>query len=163
MQSISRLIFAAIIYTSLTACGGGGSSSSPQVSDFTQDSINAGSNTNNTASPTPTNPNEPNTGAEPVPGQPYSVAATLSWNEPLLREDGDELSDGEIASYEITYTDPDGEVHTEQISSEQQSWPTTLHEGNYEFAISATDRYGLSSGLSSTIICEINSINSSCE
>ncbi len=91
------------------------------------------------------------------PGDPteVKVMATLSWNAPISREDGSDLANDDIASYEITYIADDGELHTEQVVADTTVWTTTLNEGNYTFAIAATDIYGLKSQLSTSLSCEI--------
>lgn len=94
-------------------------------------------------------------------GTPYTVDARLEWTAPDLREDGTTLDAGDIAYYGVLYTDPDGNIHNEVIDSAKTDWSITLNEGTYEFAIYATDAYGLKSK-SSTLSCSISEAASSC-
>lgn len=91
----------------------------------------------------------------------YTVDAQLEWVAPSLREDGTDLASTDIAYYGIIYTDPDGNIHTQQIDKSKTSWPVTLSEGTYDFAIYAADSNGLKSQ-SSTLSCNISATESSC-
>ena len=111
--------------------------------------------------PLPALANQPEPEAVQEPS-PYTVNATISWQEPQQRQDGEMLIAEDIANYEIAYTDPTGELNTQRIPGGTNSWTTTMGEGNYQFAISATDKYGLTSSLSNTITCNIHPNLSHC-
>jgi hypothetical protein len=93
---------------------------------------------------------------------PYTVNAVLSWSKPVQREDGEALAESDIASYDITYTDADGTLQSAEVAGDSTTWNIVLGEGNYDFAISVTDVYGLESALSATITCNISEASSTC-
>ena len=164
MSLLNRLLIMTALISTLAACGGGSGSDSDSA-DFSDTS--SFDNNDNSSSPTPNPPissDNSNPAAPTTPSTPAALAvnATLSWNRPLQRQNGDTLAEEEIAHYEIIYTDPDGEIHVEQISAAETSWSTVLNEGSYEFAIAAADIYGLSSNLSEAIVCGISPDGSTC-
>ena len=165
MSLLHRLLITTALISTLVACGGGSGSDSSATTDFSGTS--AFDNSDNTSSPNP-NPPTHSDNSDPapiVPPAPEAVTAnaTLSWSRPLQRQNGDILAEEEIVYYEIIYTDPDGEIHSEQIPATETSWSTVLNEGSYEFAIAAADAYGLTSSLSETITCGIKPDGNTCD
>ncbi|TNE83582.1 MAG: fibronectin type III domain-containing protein, partial [Gammaproteobacteria bacterium] len=86
-------------------------------------------------------------------------AALLSWTAPLTRENGESLSMGEIAGYEVSYgLSPDnlnqnlaiGDASAEQLMIDQ------LGAGTWYFAIRTLDTDGNRGSLSEVVAKVIN-------
>lgn len=102
--------------------------------------------TTTTTSPTSTTPT--------VSTAPVVYAAQLSWSIPATRADGTALSAGELAGYEVYYTNDSGTIAaTVPVSggTTTAASVSSLSSGNYSFAISAIDTTGLKSSLSSVV------------
>jgi hypothetical protein len=164
MLLLNRILIMTALISTLAACGGGSGSDSGSVEFSDTSSFD---DNDNSSSPIPNPPinsdnSDPVNPTAPSTPEGVSVNATFSWSRPLQRENGDTLAEEEIVHYEIIYTDPEGQIHVEQISATETSWSTVLNEGNYEFAIAAADIYGLSSNLSEAIVCGISPEGSTC-
>ncbi len=83
----------------------------------------------------------------PVPSEPDTASATLSWTAPLRRVDGSSISLSEIQSYEILYgSSPDSLSNTVTVDGAQTSAEITgLSSGTWYFAIRVIDTDGLTS------------------
>lgn len=98
--------------------------------------------------PSPAPSPEPTPDPAPTP-DPVVMNVVLNWNPPLQREDGAELSETDIDSYEVHfYNETTGEIEEYTVSGSKHQWNTILPEGEYSFAVSAVDIYGLKSDLS---------------
>jgi hypothetical protein len=90
---------------------------------------------------------------EPAPA-PVLYNAQLSWAAPTTRADGTLLAAGELAGYEVYYTNAAGSVSVALPISGGSTLATTvpsLSSGSYSFSISAVDANGLKSALSPVV------------
>ncbi len=169
MKCASPLIFA-LALTTLTACGGGGSSG-PQPSN-TGDANSGNEVSEQPVSGLPTQPPAPVTpdsGETPLSGEdgasqdpviadglpPNSMTGqnflALSWTIPATREDGTYLPVYEIAGYELRYSKDSGtEVTIVPIHDPQTTeWVIeNVTPGQYDFSIATIDSDGVYSHFS---------------
>lgn len=80
-------------------------------------------------------------------------SASLSWETPLLREDGSPLTANDITGYRIYHSTQDGSLETHyDIDSETTTLALeNLTSGTHFFAITAIDQAGLESDLSNIV------------
>ena len=122
----------------LTGCGGGSSGSSDSAAAPGSGSGGSG-------------------GSEPPPsggGQVVDRSASLSWNAPFTRENGDSLAMGDLSGYVIKYgQNPDELSETVRISSASTMEYTVnnLNDGTWYFTIQVEDVDGLMSAPSSRV------------
>lgn len=82
---------------------------------------------------------------------PKSYNASVSWTIPSARADGTPLTAGELAGYEVYYTNDSGSVTASlpvSGGSTVNAVVSNLASGSYYFSISAIDSTGLKSVLS---------------
>jgi hypothetical protein len=89
-------------------------------------------------------------GSDSTASQQGSVerSASLSWNAPLKREDGDPLKIGELSGFVISYgQDPENLTKTVRISeaSTMEYTINNLADGTWYFTIQTQDTNGLRS------------------
>ncbi|MGS2724267.1 fibronectin type III domain-containing protein [Porticoccus sp. GXU_MW_L64] len=143
VKSFSRLLVLLIFTSALVACGGGGGDSAS--------SGNSGSGSGQTPAPTPQPTPDPDPAPQPTPDpdpdpapnpQPATFSATLSWNIPSNRENGDSLELYEIGGYEIQYKLASDSQYTSVLVNDEtrDNYEITgLSAGTYEFRIATFD------------------------
>ncbi len=146
MNTITQALFILLISTLLAACGGGGGGGSDNATPPTPGN-------NNSATPPPSNQNGGGS-------TPPKASATLSWNIPSARTNGDPLQLSEINGYEIYYflegTPSDqGEVVSINDPSTTNYTTPALDPGTYYFSIVSIDSSGLHSDLADYITITI--------
>lgn len=136
----SRSAFILVATLLLAACGGGGGGSSDGASPATPVG-----NKGNTL-PAVENSDQPAVG---------SATATLTWNAPFLRQNGESLPMGEIEQYIVRYgTQPDPYLMVNELTVGGQAMEaeiTGLTEGTWYFAMRTVDQNGLESAWSEVV------------
>ncbi|HVS76042.1 MAG TPA: fibronectin type III domain-containing protein [Steroidobacteraceae bacterium] len=137
---IAQLALAALICTSLAACGGAGSSTgggAAASSSSSSGSTSSSGATGSTSSPSPT-----------------TKSITLSWSPPTQNSDGSSLTNlaGYTLHYGTTSQDYTGSIEiTDPTKTSYVVSDSTFPAGTYYFAISAYNAQQVSSSLSGEI------------
>jgi len=151
-----------VLAMALTACGGGGGSGGDVFADSTDSGIVGDvvtSPDNGSTGDVVTGSPSPGSGGGTVPGVSVGTAS-LSWNAPLYRADGQPLSPGEIQGYRIYYGTATGNYdNTLDVTdgSVRSFVVSNLPLGIYYFVLTTLDLNGRESTYSNEAVKTVTS------